>query len=216
MFKSLSSSNNSRKLHAQLESLTFSRELTSQADVTFNTTPYPNGGDIIGYDGEIACISYDAVQSLLAVSTKSGRITLYADFGRLPRLTWALKPAIAIHHLLLKAGTSYLLAVGELIRSFNTPELMLIEEICTLYRRQRHPSPLRLCRPRRAWRTQAPALAFYAVKSEVSSRATISHLIPWLNCLMHAHFLQLHRKHTFPITHLRSLPRWMRRYFRRR
>lgn len=132
MFKSLSSSNNSRKLHSQLESLTFSRELTSQADVTFNTTPYPNGGDIIGYDGEIACISYDAIQSLLAVSTKSGRITLYADFGRLPRLTWALKPAIAIHHLLLKAGTSYLLAVGELIGCFKTLEAEADAELHSL------------------------------------------------------------------------------------
>ncbi|KAK9900591.1 hypothetical protein P389DRAFT_192855 [Cystobasidium minutum MCA 4210] len=111
MFKSLSSSTSTRKLQAQLESLTFSRDLTSYADVTFNTTPYPNGADVIGYDGEISCMAYDAVQSLLAVSTKSGRITLYADFGRLPRLSWNLKPAIAIHHLLLKVGTSYLIAV---------------------------------------------------------------------------------------------------------
>lgn len=111
MFKSLSSS--SRKLHSQLEGLYFSRELLSQPNVTFNATPYPNGGDIIGYDGEISCVSFDAVQSLLAIATKSGRITLYGDFERLHRLTWSLKPALAVNHILLKSGTSYLLAVGE-------------------------------------------------------------------------------------------------------
>jgi hypothetical protein len=110
MFKSLSS--NSRKLQSQLESLVFSRELLSQAEVTFSAVPYPNG-DIVGYDGEVACLSFDAVQSLLAVATKSGRITLYGDFDRLPRLSWSLKPALAVNHLLLKSGTSYLLAVGE-------------------------------------------------------------------------------------------------------
>ena len=109
MFKSLSSS--SRKLQTQLEALVFSRELLTQAEVTFSAVPYPNG-DIIGYDGEIACLSFDAVQSLLAVATKSGRITLYGDFDRLPRLSWSLKPGLAVNHLLLKSGTSYLLAVG--------------------------------------------------------------------------------------------------------
>lgn len=112
MFKSLGTGSSNRKLASQLESLVFSRELTSTADVTFNTTPYPNGGDIIGYDGEIACMTYDPIQSLLAIATKSGRITLYADFGRISRLTWTIKPPLAINHLVFKPGTSYLLAFG--------------------------------------------------------------------------------------------------------
>jgi hypothetical protein len=115
MFKGLgssSSSNNPRKLQSQLEGLVFSRELLSNPDVTFNIAPYPNGS-ILGYDGEIACMSFDAVQSLLAIATKSGRITVYADFARLPRLSFTIKPGHAINHLLLKSGTSILLAIGE-------------------------------------------------------------------------------------------------------
>lgn len=110
MFKNLSST--SRKLQAHFDSLVFSRELVQNADVTFNLAPFPNGS-LIGYDGEITCMSYDPIQSLLAVATKSGRITVYGDFTRLPRLSFTIKPAHAINHLLLKVGTSYLLAVGE-------------------------------------------------------------------------------------------------------
>lgn len=136
MFKSLGSS--SRKLQSQLESLAFSRELLTQPDVTFNATPYPNG-DTIGYDGEIACLSFDSIQSLLAVATKSGRITLYGDFDRLPRLTWNLRPALAITHLLLKSGTSFLLAVGKSYSLTTFPYGCNVpaSEVCVFCRRQR-------------------------------------------------------------------------------
>lgn len=167
MFKSLSSS--SRKLHSQLESLVFSRELLAQPDVTFNVTPYPNG-DLIGYDGEIACLSFDSVQSLLAVATKSGRITLYGDFERLPRLSWNLKPALAVNHLLFKSGTSYLLVVGErsVLHLGHYSSRRKRPEALTYTRCQRDSPCIRHCRPRRPWRTQETAFAFYAIKSKVS------------------------------------------------
>lgn len=117
MFRSASGK---QKAAAQFETLVFGQELTSRPGEVFN----PSQVDSFGYDGELACVAFDPLQSLLAVATKSGRCCIYGKHG-VPRLSWCLRPAQAIKNVLLKAGSSVIILIGELIDAPICAELNL-------------------------------------------------------------------------------------------
>ena len=110
LFKSHGSS---RRIQQTFESLLFSQELVQDSTAfRLSTLNDGNTSSLLGFDGELACIAFDPVQSLLAVGTKSGRITIYGN-EKVPKCTWAIRPSQAIKHLVLKAGTSCVLVIGQ-------------------------------------------------------------------------------------------------------
>lgn len=110
MFKSHSGKH---KLASQLEALQFGRELVQDPERNFKLVHL----DQLGFDAEIAAISFDPLQSLFAVATQSGRITLYGRPDGLPRCSWTIRPAQAIKHLVLKSGSPFLIVIGESLHS---------------------------------------------------------------------------------------------------
>lgn len=108
----LKSHSTSRRLQQSFDSLLFSQELVQDSSAfRLSTINDGNPSALLGYDGELACTAYDPVQSLLAVGTKSGRITVYGN-EKVPKCTWSIRPSQAIKHLVLKAGTSCVIAIG--------------------------------------------------------------------------------------------------------
>ena len=95
-------------MSAYFDSLIFGRELVQQADTTFRLS----GLEQLGYNGELACIAFDPLQSLFAAATRSGRVAVYAKHG-VPKCAFSIKPSHAIQHLLFKSGSPFIIVIGE-------------------------------------------------------------------------------------------------------
>lgn len=110
----LKSHGSSRRLQQTFDSLFFSQELVRDSSA-FRLSAINDGNTraLLGYDGELACIAFDPVQSLLAVGTVSGCIIVYGN-EKVPKCTWTIRPSQAIKHLVLKAGTSCVLVIGKI------------------------------------------------------------------------------------------------------
>ena len=123
------SSSSNRRQQQLFDSLAFSSELTSNPD-TFRLSTLNDGNahvraaapafgssglgtaPLVGYDGELSCVAFDPLQSLLAVGTKSGQVTVYGEPRRIPKCSWQLRPSQAVKHLVLKSGTSCVVVIG--------------------------------------------------------------------------------------------------------
>lgn len=134
------SSSSSRRQQQLFDSLAFSSELTSNPD-TFRLSTLNDGNahvraaapafgssglgtaPLVGYDGELSCVAFDPLQSLLAVGTRSGQVSVYGEPQRIPKCSWQLRPSQAVKHLVLKAGTSCVVVIGKSRLFLDTYEL---------------------------------------------------------------------------------------------
>jgi hypothetical protein len=89
------------------DSLIFGRELVERPEASFKLSVLES----LGFDAEVSCVAWDPLQSLLAVATQSGRIAIYAKQG-IPKCTWSIRPSQAVKHLVLKAGSPFVIVVG--------------------------------------------------------------------------------------------------------
>jgi syntaxin-binding protein 5 len=101
----------SPKLPVELEHANWSRGLGAAGNSAFSEGLLSASN--IALHGEVCAIAVEPVLGYLAVGTENGTIHLFGTPA--VQITWTLRPANKVRHLLFKSGSPLLIAIGEYI-----------------------------------------------------------------------------------------------------
>lgn len=110
------------KVPTELENADWSRELASGSSSSNIISSGDNNSSIfsegllsaanVALQGEICAFAVEPVLGYFAVGTSNGSIHLFGKSS--VHISWTLRPANKVRHLLFKSGSPLLIAIGEL------------------------------------------------------------------------------------------------------